>query len=66
VWGWAAPIVMPVGMNQHQYDPWTYVLPDGRLFIGGPHDPTNRFDLAAPAAVESFATILGNRICRQG
>lgn len=59
--GWAPPIAMPAGMNHHQYYPWTYLLPDGRLFIAGPHDPTHRFDLAAPAAAESFATIHGNR-----
>lgn len=59
--GWAAPIAMPMSMNHHQYYPWTYLLPDGRLFIAGPHDPTHRFDLAAPAAAESFATIHGNR-----
>jgi plastocyanin len=59
--GWAAPIAMPVGMNHHQYYPWTYILPDGRLFIGGPHDPTHRFDLAAPAGAEAFSTIHGNR-----
>jgi hypothetical protein len=59
--GWAAPIVMPASMNHHQYYPWTYLLPDGRLFIAGPHDPTHRFDLAAPAATEPFPTIHGNR-----
>lgn len=59
--GWAAPIAMPASMNHHQYYPWTYLLPDGRLFIAGPHDPTHRFDLASPAAAESFATIHGNR-----
>lgn len=59
--GWSPPIAMPVGMNHHQYYPWTYLLPDGRLFIAGPHDPTHRFDLSAPAAAESFATIHGNR-----
>jgi plastocyanin len=59
--GWAAPIAMPAGMNHHQYYPWTYLLPDGRLFIAGPHDPTHRFDLAAPAAAESFATLHGDR-----
>ncbi len=32
---------MPVSMNHHQYYPWTYVLPDGRLFIAGPHDPAS-------------------------
>jgi plastocyanin len=59
--GWAAPIPMPAGMNQHQYYPWTYLLPDGRLFIGGPHDPSNRFDFNAPAGFESFPTIGGDR-----
>lgn len=59
--GWAAPIAMPAGMNHHQYYPWTYLLPDGRLFIAGPHDPTHRFDLAAPGAAEAFPTIHGNR-----
>lgn len=59
--GWGPPIAMPPGMNHHQYYPWAYVLPDGRLFLAGPHDPTHRFSLAAPAAAESFATIHGNR-----
>jgi hypothetical protein len=59
--GWAAPILMPAGMDHHAYYPWTYLLPDGRLFIGGPHDPTHRFNLAAPAAAEVFPTIHGNR-----
>ena len=59
--GWDAPIGMPMSMNHHQYYPWTYVLPDGRLFIAGPHDPTHRFDIAAPAAAEPFSTINGNR-----
>jgi hypothetical protein len=52
---------MPVGMNHHNYYPWTYLLPDGRLFIGGPHDPTHRFDLAALGAIEAFPTLHGNR-----
>src|SRR5687768_2047133 len=59
--GWAAPIVMPAFMDHHAFYPWTYLLPDGRFFIGGPHDPTHRFDLAAPAAAEVFPTINGNR-----
>ena len=59
--GWDAPIVMPAAMNHHQYYPWTSELPDGRLFIAGPHVPTNRFDLAAPAGAESFATLHGDR-----
>lgn len=59
--GWSAPIATPASMNHHEWYPWTYQLPDGRLFIGGPHDPTHRFDLAAPAAAETFATVYGNR-----
>jgi hypothetical protein len=48
-------------MSHHQYYPWTYLLPDGRLFIAGPHDPSQRFDFNAPAGVESFATGKGDR-----
>lgn len=59
--GWAAPITMPPFMNHHQYYPWTYLLPDSKLFIAGPHVPTHRFDWNAAAAAESFATIHGNR-----
>lgn len=59
--GWAAPITMPASMNHHVYYPWTYLLPDGRLFIAGPHDPTHRFDLADPTAAEAFPTVHGNR-----
>jgi hypothetical protein len=60
--GWAAPIdLAPFGMSHHQFYPWTYLLPDGRLFIAGPHDPSQRFDFNAPAGVESFATGKGDR-----
>lgn len=66
--GWAPPIQMPgpedapaPDMDHHHYYPWTYLLPDGRFFIAGPHDPTHRFDLAAPMGPETFATIHGNR-----
>jgi hypothetical protein len=59
--GWAPPIVTPVQMHHHEYYPWTYLLPDGRLFIAGPHFPSQRFDFNAPAGVESFMTGKGNR-----
>lgn len=60
--GWAAPIdLAPFGMSHHQYYPWTYLLPDGKLFIAGPHVPTQRFDFNAPAGVESFPTNKGDR-----
>lgn len=59
--GWAAPVTFAAAMNHHQFYPWTYLLPDGRLFIAGPHDPTHRVDLAAPLAPETYPTIAGNR-----
>ncbi|MCP2247328.1 Multicopper oxidase with three cupredoxin domains (includes cell division protein FtsP and spore coat protein CotA) [Lentzea aerocolonigenes] len=60
---WSAPVVVPAAMNQDEYYPWAYVLPDGKIFIAGPHMPTQRFDLGAAgiANLESFATIAGNR-----
>lgn len=59
---WGAPIAMPASMAHHQYYPWTYVLPSGKLFIAGPHVPTQRFDWNPVVAnVESFPTINGNR-----
>lgn len=59
--GWAAPVPFPASMNHHQYYPWTYLLPDGRLFIAGPHNPSNRIDLAALGAPEAYPTINGDR-----
>jgi FtsP/CotA-like multicopper oxidase with cupredoxin domain len=59
--GWAPPAVVPAAMFHHEYYPWTYLLPDGRLFIAGPHVPTQRFDWTAPAGFESFATNAGDR-----
>ena len=62
--GWDAPIdlgaVHPSFLN-HQYYPWTYLLPDGRLFIAGPHVPTHRFDWTNPIAFESWPTNAGDR-----
>ena len=59
--GWAPPITVPASMFHHEYYPWTYVLPSGRLFIAGPHTPSQRFDFNAPAGVETFPTGKGNR-----
>jgi FtsP/CotA-like multicopper oxidase with cupredoxin domain len=59
--GWSAPINLPAIMHHHQYYPWTYLLPDGRLFIAGPHDPTQRFEFNSLTVVESFPTIAGER-----
>jgi hypothetical protein len=60
--GWTPPAPFPVSMAHHEFYPWTYVLPDGRLFIAGPHVPTQRFDLAGlPGGVEDYPTIAGDR-----
>ncbi|GJL75335.1 galactose oxidase-like domain-containing protein [Nitrosomonas sp.] len=59
---WSAPLVMPPAMNHHVYYPWTFLQPDGKLFIAGPHDPSNRFDWNnAAATLETFPAINGNR-----
>ncbi len=59
---WGAPLATPGGMAHHQFYPWTYQLPSGKLFIAGPHVPTQRFDWSPTVAnVESFATLAGNR-----
>ena len=44
--GWSAPAPLP--FLYFQYYPWTYLLPDGRLFIAGPEIPTRRFDWQNP------------------
>ena len=53
--------VVPAAMFHHEFYPWTYLLPDGRLFIAGPHVPTQRFDWTAPAGFASFAPHAGDR-----
>ena len=58
---WSTSPALPASMDHHEFYPWTYLLPDGKLFIAGPHVPTQRFDFNAPAGVESFPTIAGNR-----
>lgn len=59
---WAPPVATPGAMAHHQYYPWTYQLPGGKLFIAGPHVPTQRFDWGAGVAnLESFNTLAGNR-----
>src|SRR5207253_4668755 len=59
---WSGPFPCPASMNQHIYYPWTYLQPNGKLFIAGPHVPTQRFDWTpAVANVEAFPTIAGNR-----
>ncbi|MDH3203157.1 MAG: DUF1929 domain-containing protein [Nitrosopumilus sp.] len=44
--GWGSPINLPY-LN-YRYYPWTFLLPDGRLFIAGPESPTHRFDWQNP------------------
>jgi hypothetical protein len=61
---WSGPINVPApAMSHHEFYPWTYLLPGGKLFIAGPHMPTQRFDWS-PGGItnlESFPTIAGER-----
>lgn len=41
---WSGPINVPPAMAHHEYYPWAYLLPGGKIFIAGPHMPTQRFD----------------------
>lgn len=58
---WGPPIALPPEMNVHVYYPWTFLLPDGRCFIAGPHVPTHRFEVLNPANFDSYGTVHGNR-----
>lgn len=60
---WSAPIPVPGSMYHHQYYPWSYVLPGEKVFIAGPHAPTQRFDwdMSGVSNLESFPTIAGDR-----
>ncbi|MCX2745433.1 DUF1929 domain-containing protein [Mangrovivirga sp. M17] len=59
---WSAPQPFPMpDFDDHQYYPWTFLLPDGELFIAGPHVPTHRFDPNNPAVNEQFSTVHGDR-----
>jgi hypothetical protein len=60
---WGAPIAaLTPAMAHHVFYPWTYVLPSGKLFIAGPHVPTQRFDWNPTVAnLESFPTLAGER-----
>jgi FtsP/CotA-like multicopper oxidase with cupredoxin domain len=61
---WSGPINVPTpAMGQHEFYPWAYVLPGGKVFIAGPHMPTQRFNWS-PAGItnlESFPTLAGER-----
>jgi len=50
---WSAP--KPVAFNYLWY-PWTFLLPNGELFIAGPQKPARRFNPAAPVIDDTTAT----------
>ena len=56
---WSAPVALP--WNEHIYYPWTWLLPDGDLFIAGPHVPTRKFNYNNPALNTAYNTIQGDR-----
>jgi plastocyanin len=49
---WSAP--QPLPFNYFYY-PWTFLLPDGRLFVAGPQKPARRFDWTATPVVDAPA-----------
>jgi FtsP/CotA-like multicopper oxidase with cupredoxin domain len=49
---WAAPKALPFNFF---YYPWTFVLPNGELFIAGPQKPARRFDWTATPVVDDPA-----------
>ena len=59
---WGAPIPFPATFN-YEYYPWTYQLPDGKLFIAGHQGVTRIFDAATPVddPAKTFNTIGGQR-----
>ncbi|MGH2651239.1 MAG: multicopper oxidase domain-containing protein, partial [Actinomycetota bacterium] len=50
---WSAP--RATGFTEYVYYPWTYVLPDGDLFIAGPQQITRRCDWTASPFTVSLA-----------
>jgi plastocyanin len=52
VGAWSAPKAVPFN---YFYYPWTFLLPDGNLFIAGPQKPARRFDPFAGAIIDDPA-----------
>jgi Domain of unknown function (DUF1929)/Multicopper oxidase len=49
---WSAPKAVPFN---YFYYPWTFLLPNGDLFVAGPQKPARRFDPAAATIVDDPA-----------
>jgi FtsP/CotA-like multicopper oxidase with cupredoxin domain len=49
---WSAPKAVPFN---YFYYPWTFLLPDGELFVAGPQRPSRRFDWTATPIVDDPA-----------
>lgn len=49
---WSAPKALPFS---YLYYPWTFVLPNGDLFVAGPQKPARRFNPAAATIVDDPA-----------
>jgi plastocyanin len=49
---WSAPTHLPFN---YLWYPWTFLLPDGELFIAGPQKPARRFDYTATPVVDDPA-----------
>jgi hypothetical protein len=51
---WSAPKAFPPSFTYFYY-PWTFLLPNGELFIAGPQVPSRRFDWTASPIVDNPA-----------
>jgi hypothetical protein len=49
---WSAPKALPFN---YFYYPWTFLLPDGELFIAGPQKPARRFNHTATPVIDDPA-----------
>lgn len=49
---WSAPKDLPFN---YFYYPWTFLLPDGELFVAGPQKPARRFDWTATPVIDDPA-----------
>jgi hypothetical protein len=60
---WSAPKALPFN---YLFYPWTFLLPNGELFIAGPQKPARRFDPAATPIVDNPANQFNQVFSQRG
>ncbi len=58
---WPTRVVTPAAMDHHVFYPWTYLLPDGSLFIAGPHGPSQRLTWNPPTVTATYVNRIADR-----